>query len=173
MINGIFYLENFVKNPYALLQSLVESVQWDLSMQSRKTASFGVAYNYPPIKYPELDMPLEMEEFCKSINKILKFKPNNCLINLYADGNSKMGFHSDQIDILAEHTGVAIISLGEERILRFRQIEDKDLKLDFPLSNGSLFYMNQEIQEKYQHSIPRDKTTNPRMSLTFRKLKQN
>lgn len=38
------------------------------------------------------------------------------------DGTSSMGYHSDQTDNLEKNTGIAIISLGAERILRFRKI---------------------------------------------------
>lgn len=117
-------------------------------------------------------MPSEINEICKMIEKRLKFQPNNCLINLYPDGKSKMGFHSDQIDILSVNTGVAIVSIGEERRLRFRQIEDKEIKYDFSLGNGSLLYMTQQVQKEWHHAIPKDDTSNPRLSLTFRSIKE-
>lgn len=173
MIKGILYIENFIQSPDTLFQYLNNIANWDLSMKSRKTASFGVAYNYSQIKYPPKAIPNRIEEICLSIDESLNFTPNNCLINLYENGKSKMGYHSDQIDILANNTGVVIISLGEERILRFRQIGNNDNKYDYHLRNGSLLYMNQKIQEEYQHSIPKDETINPRMSLTFRKIKIN
>jgi hypothetical protein len=33
-----------------------------------------------------------------------------------------MGYHSDQTDILVANTGIAIVSLGEMRVLKFRNI---------------------------------------------------
>lgn len=81
-----------------------------------------------------------------------------------------MGFHSDQTDILFEGTGVAIISLGQTRILRFRNIENKEIIKDYPLESGSLFYMTNEVQKEWQHAIPKSNTENGRMSLTFRKM---
>ncbi len=170
MINGIQYFENFLPNPNTLYPLLETQVVWDLRMKSRKTASFGIAYNYSQVNYPENKMIAPLEEICQSINELLDFKPNNCLLNWYPNGLSKMGFHSDQTAILEKNTGVVIISLGEERILRFRQVLDKTIKFDYPLANGSLLYMNQEVQEKWQHSIPKDATTNARMSLTFRSI---
>lgn len=81
-----------------------------------------------------------------------------------------MGFHSDQTDILFENTGVAIVSLGETRILRFRNIADNTVLKDFELPAASLIYMTQEIQDEWQHAIPKSDTENGRMSLTFRKI---
>jgi len=107
----------------------------------------------------------------ESINNTLNFKPNNCLINYYLDGKSKMGFHSDQTDILYENTGVGIVSIGEARILRFRNIENRKLIKDFELPSGSFIYMTNQVQDEWQHSIPKSDTENGRMSLTFRKMK--
>lgn len=82
-----------------------------------------------------------------------------------------MGFHSDQIDVLENATGVAIVSLGETRVLRFRNIKDKSIVKDFHLFPGTLIYMNATVQRNWQHAIPKSNTNNGRMSLTFRKLK--
>ena len=102
---------------------------------------------------------------------LVGFEANNCLINYYLDGDSRMGYHSDQVDILEEGTGVAIISLGDSRLLRFKNIEDEELKSEFLLESGSLFYMGQEIQDEWKHAVPKMKNAKGRMSLTFRKLK--
>jgi len=83
-----------------------------------------------------------------------------------------MGFHSDQTDILEKDTGVAIASLGESRILRFRNIIDKTIKRDYELASGSLLYMTQEIQDEWQHALIKSTTEKSRMSLTFRQLKR-
>ena len=79
-----------------------------------------------------------------------------------------MGYHSDQTDILVPGTGIAIVSLGETRILRFRNIADSEQTVDYSLTAGSLIYMNQEIQQEWQHAIPKSDTEQGRMSLTFR-----
>jgi alkylated DNA repair dioxygenase AlkB len=105
------------------------------------------------------------------IETLLGFKPNNCLINYYLDGKSKMGFHSDQTDILEQDTGIVILSIGETRILRFKSIEHPDKLVDFSLSAGSLIYMTQEVQKEWLHAIPLSNTDNGRMSLTFRRIK--
>ena len=171
MIEGITFKDKFIENGVELFHDLLKNTKWDESMIARKTASFGVAYNYSQISYPFIEMPKELNKIAQKISGFLGFEPNNCLINYYLDGKSKMGYHSDQIDILAENTGVAILSLGETRILRFREIENYESKKDYELENGSLIYMTQEIQNIWQHCIPKTDTENGRMSLTFRKIK--
>lgn len=170
-MNGIIFIENFINNPTKLFDYLKSNVEWDERMSARKTASYGQAYNYSQINYPFQEFTAELNEIIEKISDTLNFKPNNCLINYYLNGKSKMGFHSDQTDILHENTGVVIISIGETRILRFRNIAKKELIKDFKLPSGSFIHMTNEIQDEWKHSIPKSDTENGRMSLTFRKIK--
>lgn len=139
-------------------------------MTARKTASFGKAYNYSQIEYPYQEFLPELEVINKKLKTVIGFEPNNSLINYYLDGKSKMGYHSDQTDILATGTGIAIVSVGETRTLKFRNIENPDLFISYELTSGSLVYMTQEIQALWQHSIPKSDTENGRISLTFRQI---
>lgn len=168
---GMTLIPNFI-NTGVMFDYFKNNVNWDESMKARKTASFGVAYNYSQIKYTRKKFDTTLSFLINRIEDVLKFKPNNCLINYYLDGKSKMGYHSDQIDILYEGTGVAIISLGETRIIRFRRIDDKSITKDFELKDGSLFYMTQEVQKTWNHCIPKSSTEESRMSLTFRHINE-
>lgn len=171
-MNGITYIKDFLSGADDLFTYLQTAANWDESMAARKTASYGVAYNYSQISYPFKEMPLVLEKICLNIKESIGFQPNNCLINYYLNGNSKMGYHSDQIDILEDNTGVVIVSLGETRVLRFREIDNIENIIDYDLPSGSLIYMTQEVQTLWQHSIPKADTNHGRMSLTFRKMKQ-
>lgn len=167
---GITFIEKFIENPTILFNWLISNVTWGERMSARKTASYGHAYNYSQISYPYKEPLPQLEEIIKKLDPIIGFKPNNCLLNYYLDGKSKMGFHSDQTDILVKDTGIAIISLGETRILKFRNIKNHEQVLNYELAAGSLVYMTQEIQNEWQHSIPKSDTENGRISLTFRQL---
>jgi len=170
MITGITFIENFIDNPDELFELLLDKVQWDERMVARKTASFGKAYNYSQMSYPFQAFLPELEQINNKINLTIGFAPNNCLINYYLDGKSKMGYHSDQIDILEKGTGVAILSIGETRSLKFRKILNPEEVLSYELQPGSLIYMTQEVQAIWQHAIPKADTEKGRISLTFRKI---
>jgi alkylated DNA repair dioxygenase AlkB len=170
-MNGILMIENFVEHPNNLFERLKQTIIWDERMSARKTASFGKAYNYSQIEYPNQEILPELKQVITQLEPVIGFTANNCLINYYENGNSKMGFHSDQIDILDSNTGIAIISIGESRILTFRNIENPNNIIEYELTNGSLVYMTQDIQKEWQHAIPKTNTEKDRMSLTFRKLK--
>ena len=169
-MHGVTFVENFIDNPRELFDWLVGNVNWDERMKSRKTASFGRAYDYSQITYPEMEFPLPLEPLLSDLETRLGFRPNNCLINYYLNGRSKMGYHSDRTDILEEGTGVAIISVGATRTLRFRGILEQAMTADFQLTPGSLLYMTCEVQDLWQHGIPRVDTDRGRISLTFRKI---
>lgn len=79
-----------------------------------------------------------------------------------------MGFHSDSAMGLLPDSGVAIVSLGATRPLRFRRIERRDERLDYVLTAGSLLYMEVAVQRLWEHAIPRRSRCEPRISLTFR-----
>lgn len=167
----IIYLAHFYPDHKQLFDHLIPTTRWDERMASRKTASFGKAYNYSQIQYPNQPFSPFLQSLVEKVDRQLGFKPNNCLLNYYLDGNSKMGFHSDQTDILQSNTGVAILSLGVMRTLRFRSIANKDLVKDYPLIGGSLLYMPNNIQDSWQHAIPKSADTGSRISLSFRALK--
>jgi alkylated DNA repair dioxygenase AlkB len=110
-MDGITYIENFVNNPSELYDKLVTTVKWDERMSARKTESFGKAYNYSQIEYPYQAFLPELSIMLAQLAPIIGFIPNNCLLNYYVDGKSKMGYHSDQTDILEPNTGIAIVSI--------------------------------------------------------------
>jgi alkylated DNA repair dioxygenase AlkB len=170
MIDGITYVDNFINDDINLFNLIRDTSDWDRSMTSRLTTSFGVPYNYSGIDYNPNVIPDYLNNTINDINNTIGFIPNNCLVNYYLDGSSRMGYHSDRIDILSPNTGVVIISLGSTRILRFRNINDRSLIVDYPLVSGSLFYMSADVQNLWMHSIPSDDSIDGRMSLTFRNL---
>ncbi|CAA9203421.1 alpha-ketoglutarate-dependent dioxygenase AlkB [Flavobacterium collinsii] len=170
--NLIVLKNNILKDSEVILHHLKHDIIWDCSIMSRKTASFGIPYNYSNIQYKESKIPNFFDELIGFVKLFNGFVPNNCLINFYHDNKSKMGFHSDQIDILYKDTGIAIFSFGSSRILRFKNKIDFNIIYDLLLENNSYFYMSQEVQDEWLHSVLPDITNekNERYSLTFRKI---
>ena len=161
----------FVAAPVALFAHLQATVVWDERMKARKTASFGVAYNYSQMTYPEVAMLPDLSRLADAINAELGFLPNNCLLNYYPDGHASMGFHSDDPSGLADGTGVAIVSLGAERSIVYRHKQDATAQFPFPLPSGSLLFMTNELQSEWLHAIPRTEGAAARISLTFRQIR--
>jgi alkylated DNA repair dioxygenase AlkB len=96
------------------------------------------------------------------------------LANWYRDGNDAMGWHSDdelELGPAAPHDVlVASVSLGAPRrfLLRAKRGDDR---VELALGGGDLLVMGGTTQQRYRHSVPRERTiTTPRLNLTFRLL---
>lgn len=139
-------------------------------MRARRTASFGVPYNYSGITYPVAAVPEPVATIIDRLTDRLGWRSNNCLANYYPDGSSTMGFHADSTDELEPGTGVAVVSLGAERAITFR-LADKSVTVEYPLRGGSLLYMPAEVQQGWKHAILPRPGAGGRISLTFRRLK--
>lgn len=170
--NEIVLKNKILKDSEVILSHLKNDIIWDSSMISRKTASFGIPYNYSNIQYKKSNIPQFLNELIVFVKSSNGFTPNNCLINFYHDNKSKMGFHSDQIDILYKNTGIIIFSFGSSRILRFKNKIDSNIIYDLLLEHNSYFYMSQQVQKDWLHSILPDISNekSERFSLTFRKI---
>ena len=164
-------IDDFVSNSDDLFRYLCKEVDWDERLKSRKTASYGVAYNYSGMAYPETEMLKELIPICEKIDFQIGFMPNNCLLNYYPDGNSTMGYHSDNWEQLEQNTGVVIISLGASRIISYRNKKDKAIERKYTLNCGNMLYMSNSVQEQWMHAIPKQSQAEARISLTFRKIK--
>ncbi|WP_310556082.1 alpha-ketoglutarate-dependent dioxygenase AlkB [Flavobacterium sp.] len=172
LIKQIVLKKDILSDYSQIVSNLKSNVLWDNSINSRKTASFGIPYNYSNVYYLENEFPDFLNQLVEVVNINNGFIPNNCLINFYFESTSKMGYHSDQIDILYKNTGIAIFSFGSTRVLRFKSKNNKEIIYDVPLENNSFFYMSQEVQNYWLHSILPDLSlgVNERFSLTFRKI---
>lgn len=151
------------------------NTQWDETIRARKTASFGVAYNYSGIEYSTTAMPHYLNSIIDAIALRFGYRSNNCLINFYDKSMSSMGYHSDRVDILDENTGIAILSLGGERTMRFKNKISKKT-FDMKLKPNHLIYMTKEMQYDWMHSIvpiSDNELFEERISLTFRKILNN
>lgn len=171
-IPGVRYDPSFLPDPGPVFEWAVHAVQWDDRIRARKTASFGVPYNYAGLTYAELAFPPVLDRVRASVSARLGFDYNNCLLNYYPDGDSRMGFHSDSAEGIVAGAGVAIVSLGGQRALRFRRADNTSERLDYVLAPGSLLFMGPEVQERWQHALPRTSLRAPRISLTFRAVRR-
>lgn len=167
------FISDFAPNHCELFEVLLQETVWDERMKARKTASYGVAYNYSQITYDDAPFPRALEKLRMSVQDAVRFIPNNCLLNYYPDGQSSMGFHSDTATGRTHGTGIAIVSLGSARELHFRHKHDQNRTSSRVLTPGSLIYLDDETQEDWLHAIPKADESGPRISLSFRSIDQS
>mmetsp|Transcript_25278 Transcript_25278/g.54649 ORF Transcript_25278/g.54649 Transcript_25278/m.54649 type:complete len:188 (+) Transcript_25278:934-1497(+) len=171
-VPGVFLHEAVVPNARALFKCVSSGVDWDERMRARRTASFGVPYNYSGMSYAECPLPEFLLPLCGAVKELTHWEPNSCLINYYLDGSSSLGFHSDQTEIMVPGTGVAIASLGAARSICFRSKHaTPEVRVMYTLCEGTLLLMDQECQHEWVHGIPKEPAgAEARISLTFRRL---
>lgn len=170
MSPAISFYPDFLPDSPALFEALQDEIEWDSAMAARKTASFGVPYNYSQMSYPAREFPAPLAALLPLLHAKLGWMPNNCLINFYPDGDSSMGFHFDATNNLAPETGVTILSLGEERVLTFARRDDKAIRFEQPMPSGSLLFMDFAVQAEWLHAVLKQSGAGTRMSLTLRQL---
>ena len=164
------FIADFLEDHETLFAQLQAETDWDERMRARKTASFGIAYNYSQMSYEDAPFPRTIHSLRKLVARTVGFLPNNCLLNYYPDGQSSMGFHSDTATGRTPGTGVAIVSLGAERPMDFRNKFDPERTASRMLTAGSLIYLDDATQEFWLHAIPKTKISDPRISLSFRSI---
>ncbi|WP_163557626.1 alpha-ketoglutarate-dependent dioxygenase AlkB [Halomonas sp. NO4] len=93
---------------------------------------------------------------------------NSVLLNRYASGEERMGWHSDDEPELGSDPLVAAVSLGAERPLRFRWRQGEGRPFNVWLPHDSLLLMGRGVQHRLQHALLPRKQPGLRISLTFR-----
>lgn len=170
-------------DPSLLMQELLESVPWASQtitmfgkqyVEPRRTAWFGddgASYTYSGITMT----PHAWSPVLQSLRKMCEEKSNasfnSVLLNLYRDGNDKMGWHADDEPELGAEPVIASLSLGATRKFRFRHRATREI-VECDLPTGSLVVMSGLSQKYWVHEVPQQKrVTSPRINLTFRHIK--
>lgn len=92
-------------------------------------------------------------------------------INYYRNGADKVGWHSDD-EPMMDCSNIASISLGGERVFKFRDKKTHEVVWKQQLETGSLVWMKEGCQGNLEHEVPKTtKHVEPRLNLTFRKFK--
>jgi alkylated DNA repair dioxygenase AlkB len=168
----------------AYFELLLNNIQWKQEeivvfgkkhLEPRLTAWYanqGTHYAYSNKILQPKDWSVELIELKTKIEEILPGKSfNSVLLNLYRDGNDKMGWHSDNEKELGSNPCIASLSLGATRYFDLKHKKDKTKRFRFELSTGMLLVMSGSLQDYWLHQVPQQKKIKePRINLTFRKV---
>jgi hypothetical protein len=96
---------------------------------------------------------------------------NHCVTNYYRNGTDFIGHHSDK-DLDLDKEGVIVsVSLGDERVLELKRRDSPQDTFRVVLPHGSMLILGPVTNKHFTHSIlPKDESTWPRISLTFRRV---
>ena len=184
----ILFMRNFLspneaKCYFDLLQNTIRWKQEEVKFYGktypvpRKTAWYGYEgfnYSYSGINcFPEI-WTKELVEIKSQIERFITDEDfTSVLLNLYNNGNDKMGWHADDEKELGVNPTIASVSLGETRRFDIKHKQNKDLHYKFELTSGSLLIMRGALQHNWVHQIPaQKKVKEPRINLTFRTIKK-
>lgn len=130
----------------------------------------GADYQYSGVKHSPLPWTDSLLLIKQKIESAYQCSFNTVMANLYRDGSDSMGCHADDEKELGTNPFIASLSLGEQRLLRFRHTKSKQV-VDVLLSHGDLLLMADEIQHHWKHELPKTKKIKTeRINLTFRTI---
>lgn len=137
-----------------------------------------VNYGYSGIRLLAAEWHPQVARLRQRLQFELGLQFNAVLINAYRDGQDSMGWHSDDEPELGTDPVLASISLGAERLFRWRHkrsvpgsVSGSGKTLGMKLQHGSLLLLDGQFQQEYQHSVPKTRTaTGLRINLTFRQV---
>lgn len=184
----VTYMTGFIENPDEWFSRLWNELDWerrpDAPRREYWTNLFGHSYTYGRgagertyESRPDHLLVIEAREKLKADFGIWL---EGCFLNGYETSRDWLGWHSDD-DPNIDHTKpIAIITVGQPRMIEFREVIEKPVpgtKGVFGpieqqmLENGSLCLMGAGMQHTHQHRIPKvDRPVDPRISLTLRGL---
>lgn len=87
--------------------------------------------------------------------------------NCYRHGDDSVAWHGDRHRRHVDHPVVAIVSVGARRPLRIRPRGGSAAR-SFELGRGDLFVMGGACQHDWEHSVPKLRHAEPRISITYR-----
>ncbi|TGM56048.1 alpha-ketoglutarate-dependent dioxygenase AlkB [Leptospira biflexa] len=173
-LNGKKSLEYFETFLTTILWKQDEAILYGKHITTKRSVAWyaekGYSYRYSGTTKTAIPWTNELLDLKKEVESETKEIFNSCLLNLYHDGSEGMAWHSDDETSLQKHSTIASVSLGAERIFRFKH-KKKNTVVELPLEPGSLLLMKGEIQEHWLHSLPKAlKVKRPRINLTFRQF---
>jgi alkylated DNA repair dioxygenase AlkB len=141
----------------------------------RQVAWYGEGdYAYAGQCHRAVPMPSVIAALCQRLNQEgqawLAAPLNSVLLNFYPDGQSGMGWHSDDEKSLGEAPVIASLSLGAVRRFQFRHKQDRRTKYSLLLPAGSVLWMLPPLQRDFQHQLPKMAKAGARLNLTFRHI---
>ncbi|MCL1470466.1 alpha-ketoglutarate-dependent dioxygenase AlkB family protein [Argonema antarcticum] len=177
-----FYHEFFERNESReMFTNLLNEIEWRQDKMKfygkevdlpRKTAWYGdsdKSYTFSGITLNPKPWTPTLLEIKQRIEEVAKVNFNSVLLNLYRNGSDGISWHTDAEPELGKNPVIGSVSFGASRRFIFRRIDNKDLKTEIELTDGSFLLMGGATQHYWQHQVPKtSQKVEPRINLTFR-----
>lgn len=153
----------------ALFEDLVENVPWGQRrrwMYDRRVDEPRLTF-WRRVEGPGLLEPSELERARVALSEHYDVVFDSVGINLYRHGSDSVAWHRDRIPEEITDPVVALVSLGEPRKFLLRP-KGGGPSRSFKLGRGDLLVTGGQTQRRYEHSVPKVKSSGPRVSIAFR-----
>jgi alkylated DNA repair dioxygenase AlkB len=165
----------FIRRPDDLLEQVIATTPWtqgstwrfDHYVDEHRLGAWIPAGSMPPaVRHSGLHLESRYRVRFSGVSTIL-----------YRDGNDFQGLHSDREMKWLDDTLIAIVVLGDSRPFQLRPrrnandpAQRRDASDDVVLrpGHGDLLVMGGRCQQDWLHGVPPDRTTDPRLSITWR-----
>lgn len=140
----------------------------------RKECLYGdtnASYKYSNIEMTAKTWNSPLLSLRSKITEVFDYKFNIVFGNLYDDGSSSIGWHSDDDNKMGVDPAIASVSFGAVRKFNFMEKESRRTE-SLWLEHGSLLIMKEGCQRTHLHSLPKTKKIiGQRVNLTFRSFR--
>jgi len=175
----VSYYRDWVRDPDQALGELLDHPGW----RQDQVRVFGkrhpiprlhqwmgeASYAWSGLQQAPAPLHPSVDAMRKRLSERLGLGFNGVLLNLYRDGQDRMGWHADDERGLAPV--IASVSLGATRDFVLRRKDRTGERVVLPLKHGSLLVMRGTTQQHWHHALPRrTRVAAPRINLTFRAL---
>lgn len=177
---NITYIPDFIsqESSKALFKYLARALEWRQdsygSIKVPRLTSFmaaeGTVYKYSKLTHTGKGFDKEVAPLLSSVSLFSGEDFNSILLNYYRDDNDSIGFHFDNEPELGDNPIVAALSLGGPRVFTLKHKKKKYASVNLTLEDGSLVIMGLNCQRNWLHGINKNTGSNPRISLTFRRI---
>lgn len=159
-------------------EALFRKTDWMVAERCR------CSYRYGGVQVDPTEFPPWMVELMEACMPFFGLKrrgswPNCCNLNLYEDGGMSVGWHADDEELFQGRTDdcpILSMSLGQTRTFELRPNELREgerANYRVELRSGDLLTMEGLVQKHYQHRVPRERCTKPRINLTWRWIRKH
>lgn len=172
----VTYEGDFLKSPFEDFIALTNELEWirvdGTPRMEYYCNEFNVPYTYgrgAGIRtYGAMPWNKTLLRIKSEVESKLGIKFEAAFLNRYMNSKDHLGWHADDSPEVDENRPIAIISLGAEREIWFKPIEDVTVH-KLSLASGSLCLMAPGMQKTHYHRIPKASyDAGPRISITLR-----
>ncbi|WVR05170.1 hypothetical protein IAU60_002182 [Kwoniella sp. DSM 27419] len=122
-------------------------------------------------------IPEVLLRLMRKVEQVTSSQFNFCLVNYYSSGTDSISFHSDSESFLGPNPTIASLSLGFPRDFHLRHVNHKNHPRTakpvpvqkYTLDDGDMVVMRGRTQHEWEHSVPKRKSAEGRINITFRK----